>query len=103
MNGGAHLIILLDSGFDFECRIAADTAATTGKKFAIADAEWSEWVERSGSCRTARVAESEAGTERMNAERGAQKAEITSPGDLNSKDRSDKQIDSQNPDENDLP
>ena len=66
MNGGAHLIILLDSGFDFECRIAADTAATTGKKFAIADAEWSEWVERSGSCRTARVAESEAGAERMN-------------------------------------
>ena len=70
MNGGAHLIILLDSGFDFECRIAADTAATTGKKFAIADAEWSEWVERSGSCRTARVAESEAGAERMNGERG---------------------------------
>jgi len=27
VNGGAHLIILLDSGFDFECRIAADTAA----------------------------------------------------------------------------
>ena len=70
MNGGAHLIILLDSGFDFECRIAADTAATTGKKFAIADAEWSEWVERSGSCRTARVAESEAGAERMNASTG---------------------------------
>jgi len=30
-------------------------------------AEWNEWVERSGSCRTARVAESDAGAERMNA------------------------------------
>ena len=28
-------------------------------------AEWSEWAERSGSCRTARVAEREAGAERM--------------------------------------
>ena len=28
-------------------------------------AEWSEWASRSGSCRTARVAEREAGAERM--------------------------------------
>ena len=45
-------------------RIAADTAANTGE---LRIAEWNEWVERSGSCRTARVAESEAGAERMNA------------------------------------